>query len=82
MVNVINVSILCINITKLSFVCMCIKIDFSYFQNKLVILIRGMFRKKKNASSNLKKGLHLGKKIKSNGCLDIGTEGVFNICNH
>jgi hypothetical protein len=37
-----------------------------------------MFRKKKviNASSNFKRGLHLGIKIKSNGCLDIGTEGV------
>jgi len=38
-----------------------------------------MFRKKKNASSNLKRGLHLGTKIKSNGCLDIGTEGNIKI---
>jgi len=39
-----------------------------------------MFRKKIiNTSSNLKRGLHLGTKIKSNGCLDIGTEGVFNL---
>jgi len=38
----------------------------------------GMFRKNKiNVSNNLKKGLHLGTKIKSNGCLDIGTEGVY-----
>jgi len=38
-----------------------------------------MFRKKTiNASSNLKKGLHLGTKIKSNGCLDIGTEEVYS----
>jgi SLT domain-containing protein len=29
-----------------------------------------------NASSNLKRGLELGTKIKSNGWLDIGTEGV------
>jgi len=29
-----------------------------------------------NASSNLKRGLHLRTKIKSNACLDIGTEGV------
>jgi len=36
-----------------------------------------MLRKKIiNASSNLKKGLHLGTKIKSNRCLDMGTEGV------
>jgi len=36
-----------------------------------------MFRKKIiNASSNLKKSLHLGTKIESNECLDIGTEGV------
>jgi len=33
-----------------------------------------------NVSSNLKRGLHLGTKIKSNGCLDIGTEGVKNMC--
>jgi hypothetical protein len=39
-----------------------------------------MFRKKIiNASSNLKRGLDLGTKIKSNGWLDIGTEGVNNI---
>lgn len=31
-VSVVNVSILCVNITKLSFVCMCIKFDFSYFK--------------------------------------------------
>jgi len=38
-----------------------------------------MFRKKIiNASSNLKRGLHLGTKIKSNECLDIGTERVVN----
>jgi len=37
-----------------------------------------MFRKKIiNASSNLKMSLHLGTKIKSNVCLNIGTEGVF-----
>lgn len=43
----------------------------------MVVLIRDMFRKKIiNASSNLKRGLHLGTKIKSNGCLRIGTEGV------
>jgi len=36
----------------------------------------GMFRKKKNASSNLKGDLHLGTKIKSNGSLNTGTEGV------
>jgi len=37
-----------------------------------------MFRKKIiiNASSNLKKVLHLGTKIKSNECLDTGTEEV------
>jgi len=36
-----------------------------------------MFRKKIiNASSNLKRSLDLGTKIKSNGCLHIGTEGV------
>ena len=29
-VNVIDVSVLCVNIIKLSFVCMCIKFDFSY----------------------------------------------------
>jgi len=29
-----------------------------------------------NASSNLKKSLHLGTKIKSNGCLNIETDGV------
>jgi hypothetical protein len=29
-----------------------------------------------NASSNLKRALDLGTKIKSNGWLDIGTEGV------
>jgi len=29
-----------------------------------------------NASSNLKKGLHLRTKIKLNVCLDIRTEGV------
>jgi hypothetical protein len=31
-VSVINVAVLCINITKLSFVCMCIKFDYSYFK--------------------------------------------------
>jgi len=31
-----------------------------------------------NASSNLKEGLHLETKIKSNGDLDIGTEGVYS----
>jgi len=31
-VNVINVSIFCVNITKLFFVYMCIKFDFSYFK--------------------------------------------------
>jgi len=47
-----------------------------------------MFRKKIiNASSNLKKSLHLRTKIKSNGSLDIGTEGVTHIsqvstCGH
>jgi len=36
-----------------------------------------MFRKKIiNASNNLKKGLHIEIKIKSNGCLDIEMEGV------
>jgi len=36
-----------------------------------------MFRKKIiNASNNLKEDLHLGIKIKSNGGLDIETEGV------
>lgn len=39
-----------------------------------------MFRKKIiNASSNLKRGLHLGTKIKLNGCLDIRTEGVLTL---
>jgi len=38
-----------------------------------------MFRKKIiYTSSNLKRSLHLGTKVKSNGCLDIGTEGVFH----
>jgi len=32
----------------------------------------------KNASSNLKRGLHLGTKLKSNECTNIRTEGVFN----
>jgi len=31
-VGVINVSILCVTITKLPFLCMCIKFDFSYFK--------------------------------------------------
>jgi len=31
-VNVINVSILYVNITKLSFVCICITFDFPYFK--------------------------------------------------
>jgi len=49
------------------------------FQDKLVVLIRGMFMKKIiNLSSNLKKGLHLRTKIKLNECLDIGTEVVLN----
>jgi len=40
-----------------------------------------MFKKKIiNASSNLKRGLHLGTKIKSNVCLNIGTEGVYFLC--
>ena len=30
-----------------------------------------------NASSNLKRSLHLGTKIKSNGWLDIETEGIY-----
>jgi len=30
-VNVINISILCVNTTKLSFVCIWNKFDFSYF---------------------------------------------------
>jgi hypothetical protein len=34
-----------------------------------------------NASSNLKRGLDLGTKIKSNGWLDIGTEGVKGVPN-
>jgi len=39
-----------------------------------------MFRKKKiNASSNLKRGLHFRTKRKSNGGLDIETEGVYSI---
>jgi len=39
-----------------------------------------MFREKIiNVSSNLKRGLHLGTKIKSNECLDIETEGVLFI---
>ena len=60
-------SILCVNIIKLSFVYMCIKFDFSYFmtsffftelfQDKLVVLIKGMF-KGKNAHSNLKRSLY------------------------
>jgi len=42
-----------------------------------LILIRDMYKKIIiNASSNLKKGLYLGTKIKSNECLDIRTEGV------
>jgi len=38
--------------------------------------------KKKNASSNLKRSLHLETKIKSNEYLGIGTEGVcyFHFC--
>jgi len=28
------VSVLCVNITKLSFVCMCIKFDYSYFKTR------------------------------------------------
>jgi len=32
--------------------------------------------KMENASSNLKRSLHLGTKIKSNRCLHIGTDGV------
>jgi len=40
--------------------------------------VSSMFRKKIiNASSNLKRGLHLGTKIVSNVCFDIGTEGVY-----
>ena len=59
-VSEINVSFLCINITKLSFVCMCNKFDF-IFQDKLIVLIRNMFmRKIINTSSNLKKSLCLG----------------------
>jgi len=51
------------------------------FQGKLVVLIRGMFRKEIiNVSSNLKRGLHLETKIKSNKCLDIRTEGVVVLC--
>ena len=70
-------SILCVDITKLSFVCMCIRFYFFIFQDKLVVLIRVMFRKKIiNASSNLKRGLHVGTKIKSNECLDVETAGV------
>jgi len=47
------------------------------FQGKLILLIRGMFREKIiNTSSNLKMSLYLRTKIKSNGYLDIGTEGV------
>ena len=39
------------------------------FQDKLVVLINGMFKKKNiNASSNLKRSLHLRTKIKSNRC--------------
>ena len=39
-----------------------------------------MFKKKTiNASNNLKRGLHLGTKTKSNGWLNIGTKGV-KIC--
>jgi len=46
----------------------------------LVVLIRGLFRKKIiNASSNLKRDLHLEAKIKSNVYLDIGTEGILYI---
>jgi len=33
-VTVINVSILCVNIIELYFVCMCIKFDFSYFKTR------------------------------------------------
>jgi len=33
-VSVINVSVLCGNITKLSFVCMCVKFDFSYLKTR------------------------------------------------
>ena len=32
--------------------------------------------KMENASSNFKRSLHLGTKIKSNRCLHIGTDGV------
>jgi len=40
-----------------------------------------MFRKKIiNASSNLKRDLHLGTKIKSNECLNIGMEGILFFC--
>jgi len=56
---------------------MCIRFYFFIFQDKLVVLIRVMFRKKIiNASSNLKRGLHVGTKIKSNECLDVETAGV------
>jgi hypothetical protein len=42
-----------------------------------------MFRKKIiNVFSNLKRSLHLGTKIKSNQCLDIGTDGVLIITCH
>jgi len=34
-----------------------------------------------NVSSNLKRGLYLGTKIESNGCLDIETKGGINIIN-
>ena len=64
----INVSILCVNITKLSFVCMRIKLDFSYFQDKLIVLIRGMFRKK-YASSNLKRDLYLETNFSQKGAI-------------
>ncbi len=40
--------------------------------------VSSMFRKKIiNAYSNLKRGLQLGTKIKSNECLDIGTEQIW-----
>jgi len=45
-VNAINVYILDVNITKLFFVCMCIKFNFSYFKAELVVLIKGMLRQK------------------------------------
>jgi len=36
-ISTINVFILCVNSTKLSFVCICIKFDFSYFNTSFFL---------------------------------------------